>query len=385
MITDRVKILIGLGISLLALLLYPAPATGEVLISEFMANNNTGIRDEDGNRSDWIEIFNPELLAISLDGWFLTDESTNLTKWRFPAVVIQPNSYLLIWASSKDRRDPTKPLHTNFRLKQEGEYLGLVNASSNLVSEFAPLFPDQQPDISYGRDRIDPNIVGYFTTPTPGAQNGVGGPGFMEDPLLSLENGVYTNDSLSLTITGSVNGTIHFTTDGSNPTTTSAVYAGPISITGNTTIKARVYPNGGSLFPSRVIAGTYLFLDSSIRDFNSNLPLLVLDSNGTIPADVAPGAVRATGRFVVFDTPGGRSALRNQPAFQGLAEFELYGQTSLGIWGPNTKKPYRIEIHDELGNDREASILGLPADADWQLRNPWDKSLMNDAIPGTNR
>src|SRR4029079_1255219 len=56
---------------------------------------------------------------------------------------------------------------------------------------------------------------------------------------------------------------------------------------------------------------------------------------------------------------------------------ELVGQTAIAF----AKKPYRIEIQDEVGNDRDASLLGMPADADWQLRNPFtDKCMMNDFL-----
>ena len=147
-----------------------------VYISEFMANNNSGIRDEDGMRSDWIELNNAGDLYQNLEGWFLTDDATNLTKWRFPAVVIQPHQFVIVWASGKNRTDPTRPLHTNFKLDHNGEYLALLDANTNIISEFAPAFPPQQPDISYGRDAVDPTIVGYFTNTTPGAINSTSGP-----------------------------------------------------------------------------------------------------------------------------------------------------------------------------------------------------------------
>jgi hypothetical protein len=36
--------------------------------SEFMASNDTGLMDEDGETSDWIEIHNPDGSAVDLDG-----------------------------------------------------------------------------------------------------------------------------------------------------------------------------------------------------------------------------------------------------------------------------------------------------------------------------
>src|SRR5262245_57225627 len=73
----------------------------EVVISEFMADNENGIQDEDGTKSDWIEILNRGPLEANLSGWYLTDDRLNLTKWRFPAGMspLNVNAYLRIWAS----------------------------------------------------------------------------------------------------------------------------------------------------------------------------------------------------------------------------------------------------------------------------------------------
>ena len=78
-----------------------------VVISEFMADNDNGIKDDDGSRSDWIELSNYGSSSALLDGWFLTDSTNNPTKWRIPAVRIAAKSYLLLWASGKDRTTPS--------------------------------------------------------------------------------------------------------------------------------------------------------------------------------------------------------------------------------------------------------------------------------------
>ena len=52
-----------------------------VVISEFMADNANGIKDDDAERSDWIELCNLGPDEVGLEGWFLTDTTTNLTQW----------------------------------------------------------------------------------------------------------------------------------------------------------------------------------------------------------------------------------------------------------------------------------------------------------------
>ena len=71
-------------------------AYGIPVISEVMAENVTTVPDENGDFSDCIEIHNPAATAVSLDGWYLTDSPTNLTKLKFPSVTLQPGEFLVM-------------------------------------------------------------------------------------------------------------------------------------------------------------------------------------------------------------------------------------------------------------------------------------------------
>src|SRR3989442_388696 len=120
-----------------------------VQITEFMALNNTSLKDEDGSHEDWIEIHNFSSNSVNLAGWFLTDTTNNLRKWMFPSVTIAPDGYLIVFASNKDRR--VGELHTNFKLSGDGEYLALVHSNGvTIATDFFPTFPIQATDISYG-------------------------------------------------------------------------------------------------------------------------------------------------------------------------------------------------------------------------------------------
>ena len=344
-----------------------------VVISEFMADNRSGIRDDDAERSDWLELANIGLLATNLEGWFLTDSRTNLAKWRIPAVTLARNQYLLIWASGKNRTNPLAPLHTNFKLAKEGGYLALVDPQTNVVSAFAPDYPPQQADISYGRDRAIPSLTGYFYTPTPGAANATRGTGFAPTPACSLDSGVYASNSLTLSLSAP-SGVIRYTLDGSVPGTNSPVCSGALLITGNTMLKARVFQTG--LLPSEVVARTYVLADSTVANFTSNLPLLILDTGGRgIAQDVPPGRLRTPASLTVLETYRGRSAVLGKPDFVGFCELEVRGQTSAGF----PKRPFNMEIQDAYRTDLDVPLLGLPADSDWVLQNPYsDKPfLMN--------
>ena len=121
------------------------------VISEFMAENERTLVDQDGEYSDWIEIHNPDATAVDLQGWYLTDDATRLNGWAFPSFSLAPGSRLVVFASGKNLLASGKPFHTNFRLDSEGEYLALVRPDAKtVVSEFVPRYPKQYADLSFG-------------------------------------------------------------------------------------------------------------------------------------------------------------------------------------------------------------------------------------------
>ena len=137
---------------LLSACLVPAVhAASPLVISEFMAGNSSTLKDEEGAFEDWIEISNRSDLPVNLEGWGLTDSATAPLKWTFPATNLAARGYLLVFASAKDRRTPASPLHTNFKLSADGEYLALVESNGTTkASEYSPVFPKQITDISFG-------------------------------------------------------------------------------------------------------------------------------------------------------------------------------------------------------------------------------------------
>ncbi len=135
--------------------------TGMPVISEFMASNSTKLFDENGDSSDWIEIFNSGTSTINLNGYSITDNANDLNQWQFPPVELESGGYLIVFASNKDRDDPESELHTNFRLSSGGEYLALVAPDGTVMQEFSPQYPPQVTDVSYGlgTDSVITNLV----------------------------------------------------------------------------------------------------------------------------------------------------------------------------------------------------------------------------------
>jgi hypothetical protein len=115
-----------------------------------MAINDGGLKDEDGQAVDWIEIQNTSGQVLDLTGWHLTDEQSRLTKWPFPARQIAAGEFLVVFASGKDRRPAQGYLHTNFRLAGEGGYLALTKPDGRTAHHQYTFYPGQRPNVSYG-------------------------------------------------------------------------------------------------------------------------------------------------------------------------------------------------------------------------------------------
>lgn len=240
---------------------------GVPVINEFMANNDGDlVIDEDGEDSDWIEIYNPSGAVADLGGYFLTDDAGDLTKWAFPEGTLGVDGYLLVWASGKDRSVAGSEMHTNFSLKSGGEYLALVKPDGiTIVSEFGPGgadYPDQDAGVSFGGFG-EGEQQGYFSTATPGAENSSGFLGYVKDTIFSVDRGHFT-DSFSLEISSETEGaSIRYTTDGATPSESEGtLYTGPITVDRTMPVRAIAYLDG--LRSTNVDTQTYLFVDDVV-------------------------------------------------------------------------------------------------------------------------
>lgn len=123
-----------------------------VIVSEFAASVQNSYRDYDDDSSDWIELTNLDSDSVDLQGWYLTDNADNLTRWRIPnETILTPGESVIVVASGKNVVAPTGEMHTNFRLDREGEYLALVGPNgTSIVWDSFPTYPELFEDVTYG-------------------------------------------------------------------------------------------------------------------------------------------------------------------------------------------------------------------------------------------
>ncbi len=246
----------------------PQAAAADVVINEFLTDNLTGLRDEDGQKQDWIELWNRGSRAVNLLGWSLTNDPEAPGKWVFPALTLAPGQYLVIFASGKNRAPTAAGAggHTNFRLNAGGGYLGLFNADlpRRPVHAWAPDYPEQRADVAYGLTPA--GQPAYLTVPTPGRANAVSSAvtNLVAAPVASVQSGFFDAPFEVALSTSTPEAVIRYTTDGSTPTDQSPAYTGPLRVSG-TPRRAAFLLRAAAFRPgwlsSPVITHTYLFPD----------------------------------------------------------------------------------------------------------------------------
>ncbi len=189
----------------------------DIRINEVMSSNSESVFDEDGDDSDWIELSNIGESPVDLKGFLLTDDESEPGKWEFPAITLPGKGTLLVWASGKDRRIASSPLHANFSIKAAGgETLLLFSSEQKELDRLeVPAIPTNN---SYGRF---PNGTGawyFIESPTPGKENKEAGQvDLLEAPAFSHTPGWY-GESISLELSAPGDSVkILYTLDGSVP------------------------------------------------------------------------------------------------------------------------------------------------------------------------
>ncbi len=198
----------------------------ELLISEVLPSNSA-FPCPQGDCHDLVEIHNVSDAPVSLSGYALSDKRSEPERYTFPDIVLESGEFYIVYCSgdASDRKD-----HAPFKISADGEtvYLSKNGSFTDVLSVPGDLGKNE----SYGRDG---KLPAYFPSPTPGKENKNGTQTGLASPSADLPSGIYP-EAVTVTLQG--DGTIYYTTDGSRPTTASAIYSKPLNIAGVTTVRA---------------------------------------------------------------------------------------------------------------------------------------------------
>ena len=341
-----------------------------VQISEFMASNKTTLATAQGLYEDWIEIRNASGAAVDLGGWYLTDDSADLRKWRFPSTTLTAalpvGGYLVVFADGSVNSLVLGQLHANFKLSTGGEYLALVEPDGETVAyQYQPTFPAQTTDKSYGIDAGTGAQV-YFNSATPGTANAQA---IADAVTFSAVSRTFTTAfNLVLSVASPATTTIRYTLDGSVPTSASTAYGAPIPISATTRIRARSFRTGLSDGPVR--SETFFLLASDAATFASEIPVVVIDNFGAGEIPLPESLTRQTSQMMIFEPVNGLTSLTSTPTVTSRAGIRRRGESSLRSTA--SKPNISVEAWGEVDEEGKAvSPLGMPADSDWVLYAPW--------------
>lgn len=243
--------------SICTLLISSLGLSQDILLNEVMSSNSTLLSPITEDSYDWVELHNTSNTALSLDGYYLSDEVGNSTMWEFPPdIEVPPNSYYTVWLSGETELTNEGEVHSNFKISSEGESIFLYNSESVLIDNSPSL--EIQHDLTIGRLSGNSQWF-YLDTPSLNSEN-LAQNAFAEQaqlPTPSINSGLY-NSSLSLAFDLDNNADlIRYTLDFTEPTLDSPVLTEDLFMDENTTIKIRAFRENA--LQSKSLSLSYLF------------------------------------------------------------------------------------------------------------------------------
>lgn len=340
----------------------------DLIINEVMTSNNTYLPQNGGNYYDWIELYNNSDKTIKLSDYTITTDVDNINLYKLEDKELKPGEYYILMASGNVNNSNSKYKHANFKVSPT-ESLYLYKNGELIDSVFVSSVPKEY---SYGRNK---DGYYYFKTPTPGKANGSGISAIAYTPTFDTKPGIYNDiDELKVEITGS--GTIYYTLDGSEPTTSSKVYDSPIVLSKTTVVRIINYEKGKKT--SEIVTASYIInenhtlpvLSIGITPNNFNRVLNAGGSSLTLPAHAE--LFESDGTFTIdcgLKLFGGSTRYIPKKSF-ALKFSSKYGDSSL---------EYKVFDNREATNYKALVIRSGSQDGQYSMiRDELATSIMDD-------
>lgn len=379
------------------------PAQAQLVLNEFMQSNVETIMDDICEFPDsWVELYNPGTESVNLSDFSIGIEEKASKAYKLPAKEVPAGGHILVYCDKE-----SQGLHTDFRLESGKNGAIYLFKGGEIADELTKIAKMPAPDIAYGRKSDGDKKWGYELQPTPGYANEGGiSDVILSEPVFSIPGGVYQTMSFSLELSlpdDAPEGTsIHYTTDGTEPTKDSRVYSETLNFSSSRVVRAKLFAEGAISRPSTT--NSYLVLGRRVT-----LPVVSLTTDPKYLNDSKIGIYpnndgdkkkvdwRRPVNFEYFPAPNSEAALNqlcetrvSGGATRG-AKFKsqvVYANKRFGekrleyeFW-PNSK-PGMTDIKSIMlrnaGNDfdymyfRDAAIqmnMATHCDLDWQAYQP---------------
>lgn len=239
---------------------------GPLAINEVMVSNRSYAAQPMEDCCDWAEIKNVSEEEILLSDYWVSDDEDNYLLCQLPGQTLAPGETIILYCSGDEGLTRNGYFNTNFAFDANNDRLYLCTADR--LVDYVSLH-DVPVNGSCGRVEGE-NGFFYFTTPTPGYDNGTGFRRVSEKPEALTADGIY-NDVENVAVELEAEGRIYYTTDGTVPTAGSTEYTGPVLLDKTTIVRAIAVEEGAA--PSRVLTLSYIVNE------NHEIPVLSLVSD----------------------------------------------------------------------------------------------------------
>ncbi len=348
--------------------------SAQVFVNEYSAANWKLMPDNYGKYEDWIELYNPSDIPVNIGGWGLTDDDGELQKWQFPAGTIVPETgYLIVWCSKRNEVS-NGDFHTNFSLTQTKGNDKIVLSQPGGAIVDAVEVAKTQVHQSWSRNTDGASSWSICSEPTPGNTNNgsLQFARFATRPVMNLTAGFYSGNQTVSISSPEVGVTIHYTTNGKEPSLGSPLYTGPITLTKTTVVKARAFSSDPTVLPSFIEFNTYFI--------NETFSLVVMSVAADNVIDLANGdkELHPVGTIEYFDQNKVRKA-------RSYGELNSHGQDS---W-VNDQRSLDWVSRDEMGysNAIKEKLFNYSDRAEYQrviLRASGDDNYPGNFLPQHN-
>ena len=223
-----------------------------LVINELMQSNIDCIMDDLNDFPDsWVELYNPTSASIDLQDYKIGIKKQADKAWQLPRKRIAPKGYVIIYCDKAGSDEGVSALHTDFRLESGKDGKLYLFKGDAIVDQLEKMAKQPAPNIAYGRETDGGEDWGYELKPTPGTANDGGvvtADKVLGAPVFSHQGQVFENGKkIRLKISlpeGAPEGTvIRYTTDGSEPTATSAAFS-PFFIAETKIVRAKLFCDG---------------------------------------------------------------------------------------------------------------------------------------------
>ena len=290
--------------------------------------STTASKNRDGYYgSDYIELYNGTENAVTLAGWYLSDDESNLLKSRISDIIVPSKGYAVLYMDGIGEIENS----LGFKISSSGEKIFLSNSEGELVDSV--LIPELRYGEVYARvkDGSKQWNVMEESLLTSNAEAEIFPQRTLEEPVFSHKSGFY-DEAFVLKLKCNFGDTIYYTLDGSIPTKESEVY------------KDGIYIENVSDTPNVVTA-----VRNVVTDWQDYVPPSGNVDKAVVVRAVAINEKNCSSEVVTNTYFVGLEQYKDKNIISVVAEYKgLFGDEGIFVTGEAYDEEYIADITEEL-------------------------------------